>query len=37
MRQDLAWLATVYPDLPQPAHQQAVALFAPSAGRSTTA
>ena len=30
MRQDLAWLATVYGDLPQPAYQQAVALFAPA-------
>jgi len=32
MRQDLAWLATVYPDLPQPAHQQAFALFAAQDG-----
>lgn len=28
MRQDLAWLASVYHDLPQPAYQQALALFA---------
>ena len=27
MRQDLAWLASVYRDLPQPAYQQALALF----------
>jgi superkiller protein 3 len=27
MRQDLAWLATVYTDLPQPAYQQALELF----------
>ncbi len=27
MRQDLMWLATVYPDLPQAAYRQALALF----------
>jgi len=32
MRQDLAWLATVYPDLPHSAHQQALALFAAQDG-----
>jgi Flp pilus assembly protein TadD len=32
MRQDLAWLVTVYPDLPQPAYQQALTLFAAQDG-----
>ena len=27
MRQDLTWLAAVYPDLPEPAYRQALALF----------
>ena len=31
MRQDLAWLATVYPDLPQAAHRQVLELFATQA------
>ncbi len=33
MRQDLHWLATVYPELPAEAHRQALALFASAAPR----
>jgi len=33
MRQDLAWLATVYPELPVQTHRQALAVFASATSR----
>ncbi|MCX6031222.1 MAG: tetratricopeptide repeat protein [Chloroflexi bacterium] len=33
MRQDLRWLATIYPALQTAAHAEALAIFAPEAGR----